>query len=383
MFTVSMLLINPFFSVVLSALFYSLKQSNPNNFTYLQVACYTRITGFQSSMITIPCFLIFILTFLYVKNKNLDKIKRERMEKISQYIKPVDGTRPGSNARLLHFHAGRGMFLHIIVDIFSRNCQPFNANYEILALEYFNSKYFPESEYWLKQNAKLMGLHQIVTPISCDFKKFPIPSNSIDVVLHGFDNGGSRLIFMNIEEDFKSIYRMLKPGGFSIYFGVFSDKYRQSCTDAGFVDIQEVGTYKFFFFSLTVVVFKKPVDLSSMEESVEIIDIDKLRLATIPNSDNRQSTLKDAAKLSYFFPPGYAYRCIDACCVLYWTFFILYIVFVIGTFKPLSVPVNVPYNYYVSSQMISNISGIPYFFIFLYPLLLGKSSILIFMNNLM
>ena len=57
-----------------------------------------------------------------------------------------------------------------------------------------------------------MGISDHVKPLFCDFRDYDmIPSNTMDVILHGFDNGGSRNFLMGIDEDVVSIYRMLKP----------------------------------------------------------------------------------------------------------------------------------------------------------------------------
>ena len=296
------------------------------------------------------------------------------MEKLAAYIKPVNNIQEGHTARLLHFHAGRGMFLDIIADIFSRNCNVMKTAFEIIALECFESKYFTETDYWLKENTRIMGLSSCVKSIWCDFKSLPIPSNSIDVVLHGFDNGGSRLFMMGLQEDVKSIYRTLKPGGVACFFGQSNDKYKHECEEAGFVEYQVIDTVRFFMFiTLTVVVMKKPssavatVDSSSIEDGGT--NDNKMRLTTLRTSalNNRPSDMNQLLSSQYIFPPGRANRCIELLCVTTFIFFIIYAVFCVGTYQKLSVPSSVPYSYYVSTNFISNLYVIPYSFIFLYP----------------
>lgn len=287
--------------------------------------------------------------------------------------RPVSSIQPGQTARLLTLHAGRGLFLDIIADIFSRNCNVIKSTFEIIGLECFETKYFPESDYWLKENTRIMGLGNCVKSVWCDFKSLPIPSNTIDVVLHGFDNGGSRLMLMGLPEDLKSIYRVLKPDGTACFFGSANEKYKQECIDAGFVEYQVIDTVRFFMFiSLSVVVMKKPsivvtVDSSSIEDGVNIDN--KMRLTTLRTSalNNMPNNFNQILSSQYYFPPGKANRLIEFLCFTTFGLFILYAVFCVGTYQDLSVPSSVPYSYYVSTNFISNLYVIPYGFIFLYP----------------
>ena len=259
------------------------------------------------------------------------------MEKLSSYMKPVDGIEAGMTARLLHFHAGRGKFLDIIADIFSRNCLNMKTGFKIIALEAFQTKHFQETDYWLRQNARIMGLADCVQPVYCDFKTLNVTPSSIDVVLCGFDNSGSRMFMMGLTEDWKAIYKTLKPNGTVCFFGQVDDKHKLLCEEAGFVEYQIVDTTRFFVFTLTVVVMKKPGNAPVPIE--EVVDTNhKICLTNLRHTVSRPSNINQVVSSDFIFPPGNAHRCIEALVVLTIAFFILYAVFCVGTYKALSVP---------------------------------------------
>jgi len=274
------------------------------------------------------------------------------MEKLSQYIKPVDSIEAGQTARILHFHAGRGKFLDIIADIFSRNCMNTKTGYEIIALEAFQTKYFQETDYWLKQNIRLMGLADYVKPVWCDFKTLNVSSFSIDVVLCGFDNSGSRMIMMDLKEDWKAIYKTLKPGGTVCFFGLVDGSHKTLCEEAGFTDYQIFETNNSWFscyncccrFVLlvdkpAVAVMKKPGNVLVVRPPVEEVDTSYIsRITTLRYSVSRPSSISQIVSSDFIFPPGRAHRVIELLLVLTIVFFVFYGVFCVGTYKVLSVP---------------------------------------------
>jgi len=298
-----------------------------------------------------PYFLFLIAFIIYKKNNPKVFVeKRERMEKLSQYMKPVDSIEVGkthARARLLHFHAGRGRYLDIIADIFARNCMNTKTGYEIIALEAFQTKHFQETDYWLRQNARLMGLADCVTPVFCDFKTLNVTPSSIDVVLCGFDNSGSRMFMMGLKEDWKAIYRTLKPNGVVCFFGQVDDNHKLQCEEAGFVDYLIVETTRFFVFTLTVVAMKKPGNVSDMHAPIEeVVDTHKTSLTNLRDTVSRPSNINQVVSSDFIFPPGKAHRCIEALVLLTIAFFILYTVFCVGTYKTLSVPTSGTTNYH-------------------------------------
>jgi len=386
MYIIALNVVSPLIQILLYAFFYALWQDNLDNYSFEEVQCITKIKGFPTGAIISIYIVLFTWFLLYKKNSpDIFKEKRQRMERLSQYMKPVNESLSSSSssspppstststststskACILHFHAGRGKFLDIIADIFSRSC---HNNYEIIALECFETKHYPESDYWLIQNARIMGIADHIKPLFCDFKNFNIiPSNSMDVILHGFDNAGSRNFLMGLKEDVVSIYRMLKPGGTVLFFGQIGDDYRKQCEDAGFVDYKVAEDVTFMMvFKLSVVVMKKPHRASIVPSSIEDgFNADNVRQSTMRKSVvNMQSDANKVTTLEYLFQPGKAYRCIEILCVVYIVFFILYAVFCVETYEALSVPTDVPYNYYVSTQFVQNLYVIPYSFVFLY-----------------
>ena len=324
-------------------MFYSLWQSDLNNYAYAEVACISKIKGFPGSAIISLFNLLLIACIVYKKNNSKVFIeKRERMEKLSPYMKPVDSIESGkthARARLLHFHAGRGKYLDIIADIFSRNCMNTKSGYEIIALEAFQTKHFKETDYWIKQNARIMGLADCVTPVYCDFKTVNVTPSSIDVVLCGFDNNGSRMFMIGLKEDWKAIYKTLKPGGTVCFFGQVDANHKLLCEEAGFIDYQVVETTRFVIFTLTVVAMKKPGNMSDMHVPIEeVVDTHKTSLTNLRDTVSRPSNINQVVSTDFIFPPGKAHRCIEALVVLTIVFFILYTVFCVGTYKALSVP---------------------------------------------